>query len=110
MLTNVQAAAAGVYAVVVSNSAGATLSSNAVLTVNGASPATLLNVNFAAYSQVKTGFAATGQTGSDFWNSLTFPFQASAGLGGSKQADGTATEVGVMVQNGRATPLSRTRT
>ena len=100
VLTNVQAAAAGVYAVVVSNSVGTVTSSNAMLTVNAASPGALLNVNFAAYSQVKHGFAATGQTGNDFWNSLTFPFQASAGLAGLKQADGTTTSVGVTVENG----------
>ena len=61
---------------------------------------TLLNVNFAAYDQVKTGFAATGQTGSDFWNNLTFPFQNSAGLGGLKQADGVLSGAGLTVLNG----------
>ncbi len=100
VLTNVQLAAAGVYSVVVSNLGGTVTSSNAVLTVHSAPASPLVNVNFAAYDQVKTGFAAIGQTGSDFWNSFTFPFQTSVGFGGLKRADGTPTGVGLTVQNG----------
>lgn len=99
IFTNVGANRTGVYVVTVTNLQGSILSSNAGLTVNAVTPGTLLNVNFAA-NQVKTGFAATGLTGSDFWNGLWFPFQPSAGLGGLQRADGTATGAGLTVQNG----------
>ena len=61
---------------------------------------TLLNVNFAAYTQVKVGFAGTGQTATDFWNNYTAPFQSRASLSNLTMADGTPTTVGLTVQNG----------
>ena len=61
---------------------------------------TLLNVNFAAYSKVKVGFAGTGQTVSDFWNNYTAPFQSLASLSNLTMAAGTPTTVGLTVQNG----------
>ncbi len=61
---------------------------------------TLLNVNFAAYTQVKVGFAGTGQTATDFWNNYTAPFQSLASLSNLTMADGTPTTVGLTVQNG----------
>ncbi|MEI7938094.1 MAG: LamG-like jellyroll fold domain-containing protein [Verrucomicrobiota bacterium] len=63
-------------------------------------PPTLLNVNFAAYSKVKVGFAGTGQTATDFWNNYTAPFQSLASLSNLTMADGTPTTVGLTVQNG----------
>jgi hypothetical protein len=74
VLTNIQFAQAGNYAVQITNSAGTALSSNAVLTVvagmtnNGA----LVDVDFGDDGgggvSSKTGYAAVGQTTNDFWN------------------------------------------
>jgi hypothetical protein len=86
--------------VLVTNAFGAATSQVATLTILVPTPQTLLNVNFAAYSQVKLGFAGTGQTASDFWNNYTAPFQPLASLSNLAMADGTATTVGLTVQNG----------
>jgi hypothetical protein len=91
---------AGTYDVVITNSFGAVTSQVATLTVRVPTSQMLLNVNFAAYTQVKLGFAATGQTPSDFWNNYTAPFQAFAWLSNLAMADGTPTTVGLTVQNG----------
>jgi hypothetical protein len=61
---------------------------------------TLLNVNFAAYNNVKIGFAATGLTADDFWNNYTAPFQSFAWLSDLTMANGTRSSVGLTVQNG----------
>ena len=65
-----------------------------------AAPSLLLNVNFAANDRVKVGFAATGQSSSDFWNNYTAPWQSFAALTNLTAADGTSTSVGLTVQNG----------
>ena len=91
---------AGAYDVVVTNTFGAVTSRVATLTVRVQTSQTLLNVNFAAYSQVKVGFAGTGQTANDFWNNYTAPFQSFAWLSNLTMADGTPTTVGLTVQNG----------
>src|SRR5690348_10899821 len=61
---------------------------------------TLINVDFAAYQTVKTGFAGTGLTPQDFWNNYTAPFQSFAALTNLKTSDGTQTATGLTVQNG----------
>ena len=99
-LSNVQPAQAGSYSVRVTNAFGAVTSQVATLTVLVPAPQTLLNVNFAAYSQVKVGFAGTGQTATDFWNNCTAPFQSLVWLSNLAMADGTPTTVGLTVQNG----------
>jgi hypothetical protein len=99
-LSNVQSAQAGAYDVVIANTLGAVTSQVATLTVRVQTSPTLLNVNFAAYSNVKVGFAGTGQTSSDFWNNYTAPFQAYAWLSDMATADGASTTVGLTVQNG----------
>jgi hypothetical protein len=106
ILQNVQSINAGNYSVVISNDYGSAISSNALLTVNpvvptnNPAPATLLNVNFATYDVVKTGFSATGLLANDFWNGLSFPFNNSAGFSQLKASDGTVTGTGLTVQNG----------
>ncbi len=70
-LTNVQTANAGLYSVVVSNTAGMIISSNALLSVTSPPAPTgrrLINVDFGASDRGKTGLAATGLTPTDFWN------------------------------------------
>jgi len=86
--------------VVISNPLGSVTSQVAMLTVRIPAPRTILNVNFAAYSQVKVGFAGTGLTPSDYWNNYTAPWQQFAGLSDLITADGTPTTVGLTVQNG----------
>ncbi len=100
LLPNTTTSDSGAYDVVVANTFGAVTSQVATLTVRVQTSPTLLNVNFAAYSQVKVGFAGTGQTSSDFWNNYTAPFQAFAWLSNLTMADGTPTTVGLTVQNG----------
>ncbi len=98
-LSNTTTNDSGAYDVVISNSFGAVTSQVATLTVRVQAPQ-LLNVNFAAYSQVKLGFAGTGQTPSDFWNNYTAPWQSFAWLSNLVAADGSTTPVGLTVQNG----------
>jgi len=100
MITNVQLTNAGSYSVVVSNGSGSVTSSNAILNIIEAPAASLFNVNFAAYTQVKLGFAATGQTTNDVWNNYTAPFATLAGVTNLLLADGTRTTAGLTVQNG----------
>jgi hypothetical protein len=90
----------GAYDVVIRNTFGAVTSQVATLTVRLPSAPMLLNVNFAAYSQVKVGFAGTGHTASDFWNNYTAPWQSFAGLSNLATAAGTPTTTGLTVQNG----------
>jgi len=61
---------------------------------------TLVNVNFAATNPIEVGFAATGLSANDYWNGFTKPYQAFAGLGNLKAADGTPTAIGMTVRNG----------
>ena len=91
---------AGSYSVRVTNTFGAVTSQVATLTVVASTPQTLLNVNFAGSTPVKVGFAGTGQTSNDFWNIYYAPWQSFAGLSNLTMADGTATTVGLTVQNG----------
>ena len=91
---------AGTYDVVITNSFGAVTSQVATLTVRVPTSQMLLNVNFAAYTQEKVGFAGTGQTSGDFWNNYTAPFQPFAWLSNLTTADGAPTTVGLTVQNG----------
>ncbi len=99
-LSNTTTNDSGAYDVVISNSFGAVTSQVATLTVRVPSAQALLNVNFAAYSQVKVGFAGTGQTPIDFWNNYTAPWQSFAWLSNLVAADGSPTSVGLTVQNG----------
>jgi hypothetical protein len=98
--TEAQPADAGAYSVIVSNAYGSVTSSNALLAVNPAPAAMLMNVNFAASEQVKVGGAATGLSPTDFWNRYTAPWQESAALSDLKLADGTETAIGLTVRNG----------
>ena len=61
---------------------------------------TLVNINFAATNPIEVGFAATGLSANDYWNGFTKPYQAFAGLGNLKAADGTPTAIGMTVRNG----------
>ncbi|MDB6123148.1 MAG: Immunoglobulin I-set domain protein [Pedosphaera sp.] len=108
-LNNVQPADAGVYAVTVINTLGSVASSNATLTVNVPVPPapalTLINVDFdSGTTSTKVGPAATGQTGSDYWNL----YSRDDGHGGYlnlgsvshlKFANGTVSQAGVTVAN-----------
>ncbi len=71
-----------------------------ILTLSSSHAQTLVNVNFAAYDLVKTGFAGTGQGANDFWNTYTAPYQALAGLSNLRTAAGTGTSIGLTVHNG----------
>ena len=113
-LANVQVANSGNYSVIVSNSAGFTVSSNAILTVTPVIVSTnslsLLDVQFCALGNpgtlkvLKTGFAAVGQTANDYWNAYSRD-----GAGGSfltygvlnnlELVDGTPTSVNMTVAN-----------
>jgi len=99
-LTNVQSADAGAYAVTVANPLGSIQSSNAILAVTAALPRVLWNVDFAAYNNVEVGTAATGLGANDFWNNYTAPWQSFGALANLLTVDGTATTVGLTVQNG----------
>jgi hypothetical protein len=68
--------------------------------VGSAAPGLLLNVNFAANDRVKVGFAATGQTSTDFWNNYTAPWQTFVVSSNLTAADGTPTSVDLTVENG----------
>jgi hypothetical protein len=102
-LSSVTTNQAGTYSVVVTNLAGSVTSSNAALTVIPPSVAgsPLININFAAYaSDVKTGFAATGQAANDYWNPYLAPFANAAALPGLKYSDNTLSAAGLTVING----------
>jgi len=70
-LANVQSSNAGNYSVTVSNAFGSITSSIATLTVLTPSSVPLFNVDFASGVPIKTGFAATGQAPTDYWNAFT---------------------------------------
>jgi len=106
-LNSVQVAQAGNYSVLVSNSAGTTNSSDAVLTVVESNTNNyLLDVDFGGSSSdnTKTGFAAIGQTSSDFWNfynrtDSSGNWQNNGALTNLKLVDGTITPIGLVVNN-----------
>jgi hypothetical protein len=106
-LTNVQLAQGGTYAVLVTNSLGSVLSSNAVLTVNPSSGVSFLvdlDFGMGRTNSAKAGFAALGQTTNDFWNYytrddgkggyLTFGVLSNLAL-----VDGTVTSMGMTIAN-----------
>jgi hypothetical protein len=107
-ISNVQTNQAGNYAVEVSNDLGTILSSNAVLTVVGSGVGILLDVDFQGWLGVTTnnmsakmGFAAIGQTSSDYWNFYqTLENNPSGAVPNLILADGTVTTAGLTVQNG----------
>ncbi len=113
-LANVQTSQAGNYSVIVSNSVGFTVSSNAVLTVTPVIVSTntlsLLDVQFCALGNpgtlkvLKTGFAAIGQTANDFWNAYSRDgadgsFLTYGVLNNLELVDGTPTSIGMTVAN-----------
>jgi Concanavalin A-like lectin/glucanases superfamily/Calx-beta domain len=64
--------------------------------------AELINVDFGGGPgpTPKVGFAATGETASDFWNYFNQSYGGGSGsLANLKRADGTVTSVGIAVQN-----------
>ena len=68
IVTNAQPTNVGYYSVIVTNAYGSVTSAVAALTVDGP-VATLIDVAFTSASVTgKTGFAATGVTTNDFWN------------------------------------------
>ena len=112
ILNNVQFAQAGSYAVQVSDVGGATLSSNAVLTVVSGPPTnsfSLLDVDLVRDDggggiSPKTGYAAIGQATNDFWNFYdrsTAPgvWRTSGAVVNLKTADGVVTPVGMSVSD-----------
>jgi hypothetical protein len=109
-LSNVQLSASGNYSVFVSNSAGSTNSSNAVLTVNGGSSSTIWAVNFFAdknpgLGTVKHGLAAIGHTTNDVWNGCSrdgidmFDFLTFVVVSNLITVDGVTTGVGLTLTN-----------
>ena len=107
MLANVQAANAGTYSVLVTNSLGSVLSSNAVLTVNPSSTISFLvdlDFGMGQTQSYKVGFAATGETTNDFWNYYTRDdgnggYRTFGALSNLALVDGTATAVGMTIAN-----------
>ena len=107
VLTNVQLAQAGTYAVLVTNPVGSVLSSNAVLTVNppaGVSFLMDLDFGMGQTQSSKVGFAAIGQTTNDFWNYYTRDdgnggYRTFGALSNLALVDGTVTAVGMTISN-----------
>jgi Concanavalin A-like lectin/glucanases superfamily/Bacterial TSP3 repeat len=60
----------------------------------------LLNLNFGAPSNNKVGFAAIGQTASDYWNGYHFPGVYAGALVNLLWSDNTSSTMGVTVLNG----------
>jgi hypothetical protein len=60
----------------------------------------LVNIDVGAAAPIEVGFAATGLSANDYWNSLYAPWQSFASLSNLKAADGTPTPIGMTVQNG----------
>jgi hypothetical protein len=101
LLTNIQLADAGNYAVQVSNAYGAPLSSNAFLSVDSAPHVTFINIDVGISDRVKMGFAATGISNDDLWNvAITGPYQWFASVPNLKLAGGAITPIGLTVTNG----------
>ena len=100
IVTNVQPANTGVYSVIVTNAYGAITSPGAALMLN-TTVATTIDVAFTPNPvTTKTGFAATGVTSNDFWNTYVMN---SAALPNLKYVDGTPSGAGLGVFNdGRA--------
>jgi len=100
IVTNVQPADAGVYSVLVTNAYGAITSPGAALMLN-TTVATTIDVAFTPNPvTTKTGFAATGVTSNDFWNTYVMNSEALPNL---KYVDGTVSGAGLGVFNdGRA--------
>jgi hypothetical protein len=102
-LVNVQTSQAGTYTVLVTNTYGSILSSNALLSVTSPSP--LWDIDFGAVTVTsKAGPAAIGQTGTDFWNYYTRSdgqggFRPSGTLVNMPSAGGASTPVGMVVAN-----------
>ncbi|HEV2208112.1 MAG TPA: hypothetical protein VG167_05015 [Verrucomicrobiae bacterium] len=83
---------------------GAQTSQTLALVESGSLPLpTLINLDFVPQNynpnSYKVGFAATGQTASDFWNALSCPNQYGASLANLVAADFSATTVGLTVNN-----------
>jgi hypothetical protein len=106
VLTNVQTASAGTYSVLVSNTVGSVLSSNAVLTVVQSTPSYLINIDYGSGTgpSPEVGPAAVGQGAADFWNWYT----RDDGSGGWRtvgtltnmlSANGVASGVGMTISN-----------
>ena len=113
-VTNAQPGQSGfTYAVSVSNSVSSTNSSIAILTVNPVpnGPVALLNVNFFAdknpygLGNIKTGFAAIGQSAQDYWNGCSrdgataYEWRGLVILDHLTNADGTASSAGLTLLN-----------
>ncbi len=91
VIRNVQSANVGSYSVIVSNSYGSVTSSVALLSVIMPTAANLIDVAFTGASVTsKTGFAATGVTSNDFWNTYTANSVTLANLQFIDQADSGA--------------------
>jgi Bacterial Ig domain/Immunoglobulin domain/Immunoglobulin I-set domain len=106
VLNNVTTNNAGIYAVTVSNALGSAISSNATLTVDTAAEVLrLVNIDFdAGTTSSKTGFAATGQTSSDFWNLYSRDdshggYRTIGGLSNLEFADGSISQAGLTIAN-----------
>jgi hypothetical protein len=104
VIGHVQTTDSGSYSVIVTNTYGSVTSSVAVLFV-AASPSSLIDVAFTGSpTNLKAGVAATGLSGIDFWNTMTYQ-NASSGFGrfwssyGSlsnlRYVDGTASGAGL---------------
>ncbi|MGA2177126.1 MAG: immunoglobulin domain-containing protein [Verrucomicrobiota bacterium] len=101
IVTNAQPADVGNYSVIITNSYGSLTS--AVAALNVITPVTtVIDVAFTTASVTgKTGFAATGVTTNDFWNTCTtitgHGFPGSGSLPNMKFMDGSTSGAGVMV-------------
>jgi hypothetical protein len=103
-VTNAQPGNAGSYIVIVTNAYGSVTSAMAALSILPA-PAPLIDVAFTSASVTgKTGFAATGITSNDFWNTCTVRGLNLHGSGGAtlmnmESVNGAATLAGLTVNN-----------
>ncbi len=59
----------------------------------------LLNVNFAALSASKAGFAAVGQAATDYWNGYSFPYTTFVSLPRLTNSDRSISSAGMTVAN-----------
>jgi hypothetical protein len=96
IITNVQPSAAGGYSVLITNGYGITTSAVATLSAIPR-PATLIDVAIASFPTTKTGFAATGLSSNDFWNSCVIVVfsGANAILTNLESVDGALSGVGL---------------
>jgi hypothetical protein len=111
-ITNAQLANVGIYSVIVTNGSGSVTCTNAGLNV--VTPvSSVIDVAFTGASNTsKTGFAATGVSGSDFWNTCIVTNGGAAGL---KYANGNPSFAGVTIgsyvgiyNNGTTDPMYET--